>query len=134
MEASQEQAMTTFTARVREVAPPIWIALAVVAFLLCGPFGLAILAVLLCGGMMGGCGMGFGHMHGRIDRDRSAWPSQPRASGNQVFDEYRIATLRRLEEEQQEFHAFLTRLRDAKDKAEFDQFMAERRPSSGPRG
>jgi len=39
--------------------------------------------------------------------------------------------LRRLEEEVDEFQAFLQRLRHAKDKAEFDQFMAERR-GGGP--
>ena len=55
------------------------------------------------------------------------------SSGNRAFDEYRAETLRRLEEEQREFIAFLDRLRHAKDKAEFDQFMAERRrPSQGP--
>ena len=48
-------------------------------------------------------------------------------SGNRAFDEYRMETLRRLEEEQREFRDFLDRLRMAKDKAEFDQFMAERR-------
>jgi hypothetical protein len=51
-------------------------------------------------------------------------------SGNQAFDEYRAATLRRLEEEQREFREFLSRLRAAKDKAEFDQFMAECRNRS----
>ena len=57
------------------------------------------------------------------------------SSGNRAFDEYRDETLRRLEEEQREFKAFLDRLRHAKDKAEFDQFMAERRGSgSGPQG
>jgi Protein of unknown function (DUF2852) len=55
----------------------------------------------------------------------------PRQSGNRAFDEYRQETLRRLEEEQREFQEFLTRLRRAKDKAEFDQFMAERRTRSG---
>jgi hypothetical protein len=35
--------------------------------------------------------------------------------------------LRRLEEEQKEFREFLERLRFAKDKTEFDQFMSERR-------
>ena len=55
------------------------------------------------------------------------------SSGNWAFDEYRAETLRRLEEEQREFKEFLSRLRHAKDKAEFDQFMAERRRSSeGP--
>ena len=49
------------------------------------------------------------------------------SSGNRAFDEYRADTLRRLEEEQREFKEFLQRLRFAKDRAEFDQFMAERR-------
>ena len=47
--------------------------------------------------------------------------------GNAAFDDYRAETLRRLEEEQKEFVAYLERLRRARDKAEFDQFMAERR-------
>ncbi len=46
------------------------------------------------------------------------------SSGNRAFDEYRQDTLRRLEEEQTEFKSFLERLRHAKDKSEFDQFMA----------
>ena len=49
------------------------------------------------------------------------------SSGNRAFDEDRAETLRRLEEEQREFKEFLDRLRHAKDKAEFDEFMAERR-------
>jgi hypothetical protein len=56
------------------------------------------------------------------------------ATGNRAFDEYRAETLRRLEDEQREFVEFLDRLRRAKDKAEFDEFMAERdrRPSPPP--
>lgn len=49
-----------------------------------------------------------------------------RTSGNSAFDSYKADTLRRLEEEQDAFEAFLQRLRDAKDKAEFDEFMADR--------
>ena len=49
------------------------------------------------------------------------------STGNRAFDAYREETLKRLEEEADEFQAFLKRLRDAKDKAEFDQFMAERK-------
>ena len=49
------------------------------------------------------------------------------SSGNHAFDESTAATVRRMEEEQKDFGAFLERLRFAKDKAEFDQFMAERR-------
>ena len=48
------------------------------------------------------------------------------STGNHAFDEYREETLKRLEEEANEFQGFLKRLRHAKDKAEFDQFMAER--------
>ncbi|HWD60573.1 MAG TPA: DUF2852 domain-containing protein [Stellaceae bacterium] len=54
-------------------------------------------------------------------------PGYQGPSGNRAFDEYRTETLRRLEDEQREFLEFLERLRHAKDKAEFDQFMTERR-------
>ena len=61
-------------------------------------------------------------------RDRGGqWWGQTRSSGNRAFDDYRADTLRRLEEEQREFKEFLQRLRVAKDRAEFDQFMNERR-------
>ena len=59
------------------------------------------------------------------------WAYAP-SSGNRAFDEYRTDTLRRLEEEQREFREFLERLRLAKDKTEFDQFMAERRNRQAP--
>ncbi len=52
-------------------------------------------------------------------------------SGNSAFDAYKADTLRRLEDEQSAFEAFLKRLRDAKDKSEFDQFMDDR--ARGPR-
>jgi hypothetical protein len=65
-----------------------------------------------------------------------------RSSGNRAFDEYREEALRRLEEEEREFKEFLDRLRQAKDKTEFDQFMADMRgrraaeggPSPQPQG
>ena len=52
-----------------------------------------------------------------------------RPTGNRAFDDYREETLGKLEREADEFRSFLERLRHAKDKAEFDQFMAERRSS-----
>ena len=55
-----------------------------------------------------------------------SWTSAP-TSGNNAFDEYREHTLKRLEDEQREFHDFLGQLRAAKDRAEFDAFMADRR-------
>ncbi|MGX9354219.1 DUF2852 domain-containing protein [Roseobacteraceae bacterium S113] len=47
-------------------------------------------------------------------------------SGNSAFDAYKAETLQRLQDEQENFEAFLERLRAAKDKAEFDAFMDER--------
>ena len=49
------------------------------------------------------------------------------SSGNAAFDEYRAETIKRLEDEQKEFVEYLEKLRQAKDKQEFDQFMADRR-------
>ncbi len=74
-------------------------------------------------------------MQRRMSRMQAAaerWGCGPRtsyreATGNRAFDEYRAETLRRLEDEQREFIEFLDRLRHAKDKAEFDEFMSERR-------
>lgn len=59
--------------------------------------------------------------------ERHGFGFGPPSSGNRAFDEYRTDTLRRLEEEQREFKEFLTRLRHAKDKEEFDAFMAQHR-------
>ena len=47
-------------------------------------------------------------------------------TGNTAFDAYREETLKRLEEERDAFVSFLEQLRAAKDRAEFDQFMANR--------
>lgn len=49
-----------------------------------------------------------------------------KTSGNASFDAYRADVIDRLEVEQETFEGFLTRLRDAKDKTEFDQFMDDR--------
>lgn len=49
-----------------------------------------------------------------------------RSTGNASFDAYRADTLQRLEEEQVSFENFLGRLREAKDKSEFDAFLDKR--------
>lgn len=53
-----------------------------------------------------------------------AAPTQ--SSGNSSFDAYRSELMQRLESEQTNFDQFLIRLRDAKDKNQFDTFMVER--------
>lgn len=124
-------------ARMDDYGRPAWLGAMVLGFIVFWPLGLGILAYLLWSGRMG-CWKG-GPARGRFKREnwwgqKEARSSSNASSGNSAFDEYREETLRRLEEEQQEFFQFLERLRKAKDKAEFDEFMAERRragPSAG---
>ena len=130
------------TARLDELGKPAWIALLVLGFWAWWPIGLAILAFTIWSGRMG-CGYhGYGHWQHKMERmqRKMDWmrarmvggPWAPPSSGNRAFDDYRSETLRRLEEEQREFRDFLERLRFAKDKTEFDQFMTERRNRQTP--
>jgi hypothetical protein len=121
-------------AKLDELGKPAWIVLMVLAFIVWWPAGLVALAFLIGSGRMGcwkGRGMSRWH-HGGHMRSAGTWWQPNPTSGNRAFDEYRSETLQRLEEEQREFHDFLDRLRMAKDKAEFDQFMAERRNRTSP--
>ena len=59
--------------------------------------------------------------------------AKPKTSTNASFDRYRDDMLNRLETEQENFESFLDRLRDAKDKVEFDTFMDERAARIGQR-
>lgn len=122
---------------------PAWIAAMVVGFVLFWPIGLAILGYMIWSGRMGGRScrkVGIYGGEGRMSRwgggggmsRRGRWHSP--SSGNAAFDEYKEETLRRLEEEQEEFKGFLDRLRMAKDKAEFDQFMTDRKRNSNNDG
>ena len=120
---------------------PAWIVLLILGFIVWWPVGLAILAFTFWSRNMG-CHGGerwqrkMARMEDKMGRMRErmggfgGWG--PPSSGNHAFDEYRAETLRRLEEEQREFRDFLDRLRFAKDKAEFDQFMADRRNRAAP--
>jgi hypothetical protein len=124
---------------------PVMIAATIVGFLLWWPLGVVALALAIANKKMGR--MAFGCAGRRNGGEGGAWNApwntpwtaamsacgrNARGSGNSAFDEYREQTLRRLEEEQKEFTAFLERLRFARDKAEFDQFMAERRNTPTP--
>jgi hypothetical protein len=113
-----------------EYGKPAWITAMIVGFLLWWPIGLGVLAYLIWSGRMG-CGAWKREWKdSEFGREVMRWRrgmSPLKSTGNRAFDQYREDTLRRLEEEVEEFQAFLQRLRHAKDKAEFDQFMAERR-------
>ena len=98
-----------------------WIAAMVVGFIFFWPVGLALLGYMIWSKRMfskssRGC-------------SRSTFRSTMdihRPTGNAAFDAYKADTLKRLEEEQGNFETFLERLREAKDKSEFDAFMDER--------
>ena len=125
---------------------PWHIVLIVLGFIVWWPIGLALLFFKL-GSRNMGCWDRQGRfehkmqrmqdkmerMRGRMERRGFGFGGfGPPSSGNRAFDEYRMETLRRLEEEQTEFRDFLDRLRHAKDKEEFDQFMAQHRQRPTP--
>ena len=96
---------------------PAWIIAMVLGFIFFWPIGLALLAYMIWSKrMFGNCSAK------RHNRSMGGFKS----SGNMAFDAYKAETLRRLEDEQQSFQDFLKRLREAKDKSEFDQFMDDR--------
>jgi hypothetical protein len=111
-----------------------WWAVVIVALFLAPPLAIALMLFMLATGRL------FGRRQPRRDghalqRKCGGWPrgdnwrsarTALRPSGNDAFDAYKAETLRRLEDEQRAFEEFLGRLRAARDKAEFDQFMDER--------
>jgi hypothetical protein len=103
-----------------------WIAAMVLGFIIFWPVGLALLAYMIWGKQMFARSCG----HRRHQDHQHAWgrhamrAGQP--TGNRAFDDYKALALRRLEEEQEAFEAFLQRLRSSKDKSEFDSFMDDR--------
>ncbi len=134
--------------RIDEYGKPAWIALMIASFIIFWPIGLAVLGYMIWSGRMG-CSRRRhrrhmwsgkkGWMEGRdgeggFSSAMKAWSHHAPASGNRAFDEYRADTMRRLEEEFDEFQGFLDQLRAARDKKEFDSFMASRNKSAEPGG
>jgi len=101
-----------------------WIAAMVAGFVFFWPVGLALVAYIT---VTNRWSRPMSHSRSCMSRSNHSW-SMPgtRPSGNTAFDTYKADTLKRLEDEQDAFEAFLQRLRDAKDKSEFDTFMDDR--------
>lgn len=93
-----------------------WFAAMILGFIAFWPVGLAILGYMIWSKRMFSCSK----------RSFSAPRYHAAPTGNSAFDAYREETLKRLEDEHREFLDFLEKLREAKDKSEFDQFMNQR--------
>lgn len=95
-----------------------WIAAMVLGFVFFWPVGLALLFYMIWSKRMfnKSCSVSRSSSFGR----------SVRPTGNSAFDAYKADMLKRLEDEQHAFESFLERLREAKDKSEFDAFMDER--------
>lgn len=131
-----------------------WIAAMILGFVLFWPVGLAILFYMIWSGRMScsynstwGSEARWQRKMDKMQMKMERWNEMRQrfwggqgggqgfaSTGNRAFDEYRSETIRRLEDEAREFKDFLERLRHAKDKAEFDQFMADRRNPPPARG
>ena len=117
---------------------PAWIAAMILGFVFFWPVGLALLGYTIWSKRMFGRSCRHSHHdhHGRHSHGfgpfGGAFGRGFRPSGNTAFDAYREETLRRLMDEQEAFESFLQRLREAKDKTEFDAFMDERAKSPRP--
>jgi len=115
-----------------------WIVAMILGFVFFWPVGLAILAYMIWSKRMFGrsssCGSWGRHSHQHQSREdwdamKDTWRnmgSTMRPTGNAAFDAYKADTIKRLQDDQQAFEAFLQRLRQAKDKSEFDAFMDDR--------
>lgn len=122
----------------RPAFTPLTIILMVIGFAVAWPLGLVMLAYMLWGSRIPEVRSHFDGMKREWSADRGCGPRGFRGgytsrSGNTAFDDYRDAELRRLdeerrrlEEERAEFEQFVHDLRRARDKDEFDRFMADR--------
>lgn len=99
-----------------------WLIAMVLGFVFIWPVGLAILAYMIWSKRM------FSRSSCAHHRANHHWghSNAYKGSGNSAFDQYKSDMLRRLEDEQTAFESFLQRLREAKDKSEFDAFMDDR--------
>jgi hypothetical protein len=96
------------------VGKPVWLGLMAVGFIWWWPAGLAVLSYLVWTNRLG------------ASVSLKPWMPQFWGSGNMAFDEHKAEMLKQLEAEQTDFASFIEDLKKAKDKGEFDQFMAKR--------
>ncbi|RLQ89641.1 DUF2852 domain-containing protein [Notoacmeibacter ruber] len=123
-------------ALIRPAWTPATIALMIIGFMLWWPLGLAMLAFILWGDRLEAFRT---DVNGATDRVVAGWRRAARSAsapstGNVAFDAWRDDELKRLAEERrkveemrEEFDTHMRELRMARDKQEFESFMAARR-------
>ena len=127
----------TNTLALRPGWTPLTIGLMVLGFIVFWPLGFAMLAYILWGDrlhrMASDAGESFRANGWGCSGRGPMRSSAPSATGNVAFDEYRKTEIerieaqrRKLDEMRAEFDSYLVELRRAKDKEEFDRFMADR--------
>src|SRR5262249_40876114 len=95
---------------------PLSILAVVARFIIWWPLGLAALAYILWAGPLDPL-LDDG---ARRLRDTFGARSAPKGSGNVAFDAYKAETLRQLEAQQAQFADYVNRLREARDRNEFE--------------
>ncbi|WP_422372015.1 DUF2852 domain-containing protein [Hoeflea sp.] len=125
----------TQTALIRPAWTPATIALMVIGFMVFWPLGLAMLAYIIWGDRLDTFKA---DVNRATDEFTSAFRKKSgqgfgNGSGNVAFDEWRDSELSRLDEERKrldemrrEFDQHMRDLRMARDREEFEQFMAKR--------
>lgn len=134
----------TQTAMIRPAWTPATIALMVLGFVVFWPLGLAMLAYIVWGDRLDSfkadINRATDEFTGSFRKHRHCGHGRT-SSGNAAFDEYRDAELSRLDEERKkldemrrEFDQHMRDLRMARDREEFDRFMADRQAKSKKSG
>lgn len=142
----------TYAYALRPAFTPLTIVLMVVGFIVAWPLGLVMLGYILWGHKIPEVRRHFEGMKRDWSANRAEWTanradstwgcgptrSARENSGNEAFDDYRAAEMKRLEEERRrldderrEFEGYVRNLRRARDKEEFDRFMNDRANKRG---
>ena len=127
----------TQTALIRPAWTPATIALMVLGFMVFWPLGLAMLAYIIWGERLDGfkadVNRATDDFTGAFRKNRHGMRT---SSGNAAFDDWRDTELSRLDEERKkldemrrEFDQHMRDLRMARDREEFNRFMADRKAS-----
>lgn len=92
--------------------------------------GLVLFGTGLFGVLVRALGSGVRRAYWSYQNRRFDSPAPPRDLDNAAFEDYRRATMTKLDSEAQEFRAFLAKLRQAADAADFKAFLNSRRAGS----